>query len=83
MYQTGMWRSLAARALWEREVGGSNPLIPTMKCQKCDHYGEIKSIDINGVPWVWYCKPCRLEFIDMLNEMAAEYNERDNESPSS
>jgi len=54
-----------------------------MKCQKCDHYGEIKSIDINGVPWVWYCKPCRLEFIDMLNEMAAEYNERDNESPSS
>ena len=27
----GMWRSLAARLLWEQEVRGSNPRIPT-KC---------------------------------------------------
>ena len=26
-----MWRSLVARVLWEHEVGGSNPLIPTRK----------------------------------------------------
>jgi hypothetical protein len=25
----GMWRSLAARLLWEQEVRGSNPRIPT------------------------------------------------------
>ena len=26
----GMWRSLAARLLWEQEVRGSNPRIPTI-----------------------------------------------------
>ena len=25
-----MWRSLVARALWERKVAGSNPVIPTI-----------------------------------------------------
>jgi hypothetical protein len=32
----GAWRSLEARLLWEQEVGGSNPLAPTIK--------KIKSI---------------------------------------
>ncbi len=27
--ENGVWRSLAARLLWEQEVGGSNPLTPT------------------------------------------------------
>lgn len=26
----GMWRSLVARSLWEREVAGSIPAIPTL-----------------------------------------------------
>ncbi len=26
----GAWRSLEARLLWEQEVGGSNPLAPTI-----------------------------------------------------
>ena len=26
----GMWRSLVARLLWEQDVAGSNPVIPTM-----------------------------------------------------
>lgn len=25
----GMWRSLVARLLWEQDVAGSNPAIPT------------------------------------------------------
>ncbi len=25
----GMWRSLVARLLWEQDVAGSNPVIPT------------------------------------------------------
>src|SRR5258708_2827012 len=25
----GVWRSLVARAIWDREVGGSSPLTPT------------------------------------------------------
>jgi hypothetical protein len=28
----GVWRSLVAHFLREEEVGGSNPLTPTMKC---------------------------------------------------
>ena len=27
-YDIGVWRSLAARMLWEHDVGGSNPLTP-------------------------------------------------------
>ncbi len=27
---TGLWRSLAARLLWEQEVVGSNPTSPTL-----------------------------------------------------
>lgn len=28
-----MWRSLVARLLWEQDVAGSNPVIPTIPCQ--------------------------------------------------
>lgn len=27
----GVWRSLAARVVWDHEVGGSNPLTPTIE----------------------------------------------------
>lgn len=27
----GVWRSLGARLIWDQEVGGSNPLIPTTR----------------------------------------------------
>jgi hypothetical protein len=29
----GLWRSLAARLLWEQEAAGSNPASPTKKQQ--------------------------------------------------
>jgi hypothetical protein len=29
-YKNGTWRSLVARLLWEQDVGGSNPLVPTI-----------------------------------------------------
>ena len=32
-----MWRSLVARLLWEQDVAGSNPVVPTMNlgCEPC------------------------------------------------
>lgn len=32
--QVGVWRSLAARLFWVQEVGGSNPLTPTILIKK-------------------------------------------------
>ena len=33
----GTWRSLVARLLWEQDVAGSNPVVPTMNlgCEPC------------------------------------------------
>ena len=28
----GTWRSLVARLLWEQDVAGSNPVVPTISC---------------------------------------------------
>ena len=38
----GAWRSLAARLLWEQEVGGSNPLAPT---NKINNIGDADSFE--------------------------------------
>jgi hypothetical protein len=41
----GAWRSLAARLLWEQEVGGSNPLAPTNKIKHLGIVPECFFID--------------------------------------
>jgi hypothetical protein len=41
----GAWRSLAARLLWEQEVGGSNPLAPTNKIKHLEIVPECFFID--------------------------------------
>ena len=35
--RVGTWRSLVARLLWEQDVAGSNPVVPTMNlgCEPC------------------------------------------------
>ena len=38
LFRIGAWRSLVARLLWEQEVGGSNPLAPTISYFIPDSY---------------------------------------------
>ena len=30
LFLLGVWRSLVTRMVWDHEIGGSNPLAPTM-----------------------------------------------------
>jgi hypothetical protein len=39
-FSVGAWRSLAARLLWEQEVGGSNPLAPTNVLIRADLFND-------------------------------------------
>ena len=41
-FTNGMWRSLAARLLWEQEVRGSNPRIPTLWAEVPSYDAELR-----------------------------------------
>jgi hypothetical protein len=41
-----MWRSLVARLLWEQDVAGSNPVIPTIRLPAmCAHGSTDRASD--------------------------------------
>ena len=51
----GMWRSLVARLLWEQDVAGSNPVIPTIRLPAmCAHGSTDRASD-------FYSDGCRFE----------------------
>jgi hypothetical protein len=50
----GAWRSLAARLLWEQEVGGSNPSAPTNKIKHLE-LGLNPIAVFGGGSWWRFC----------------------------